>query len=188
MKTKNIRLILSLALVLGLSACNLPTSSASDTIPLKAQAGTLAAQTVAAVVTQVPAQTEAAPLPQNTPTKAPPTETITPAISLTPTTSPTPTDTARPLSAPSLKKYNFFCTWTGSGTQMEITIQWTDRSDSESGYRIYRSGQQLVELAANTTEYTDIFSVIQGQEITYAIEAFNANEISGQITLSATCE
>jgi len=190
MKKKN--LILSLVLVLGLSACNLPTASSpspsASQIPLEAQAGTLAAQTVEAVTTQRAAPTDAPPQPQNTPTKAPPTATVTPAISLTPSPSPSPTATARPLTAPSLKKYNFLCTWNGSGTEMEMTIQWTDRSDGESGYRIYRNGTQLIELAANTTQYTDIVTVVQGQEITYAIEAFNADKVSGQITLSATCE
>ncbi len=71
---------------------------------------------------------------------------------------------------------------------MEIKIKWTDHADNELGYRIYRDGTVVAELGANSTEYTDIFSVVQGQAIYYAVEAFNENGASKQFTLSATCE
>jgi len=167
-----------IALVLILSACNLPTTSTPE-LSIEAQAGTLAAQTIAASITQRSSKT---PEPQNTPTKSPPTLTPTPIESLTPTITP------HPLIAPSLQKYDFFCSWNGSGTQMEIKIKWTDHADNELGYRIYRGGTVLAELGANSTEYTDIFSVVQGQAIYYAVEAFNENGASKQFALSAACE
>jgi len=176
---KHLNWILGLALVLGLGACNLPTSSASDNISIEAQAGTLAAQTVEASINQRPSKT---PEPQNTPTKTLPT--MTPA----PTGSPTPTENASPPTAPSLQKYNFFCSWNGSNTEMEITIQWTDKSDNELGYLIYRNGEEIANLIPNTVVYTDTFAVSTGQAVNYAIGAYNNSGISGQFTLSATCE
>ncbi len=173
--------ILGFVLVLGLGACNLPTDSASDELPLEAQAGTLAAQTVSAAQTQMPTQTR---IPANTPTMARPTKTSAP-----PTASPTSTKAPHPLNSPSLKKYDFFCSWNGANTELKITIQWTDKSDNEMGFIVLRDGTEIANLLPNTVQYTDIFAVNMGQKVNYAVAAYN-NESgkSEALTLSATCE
>ena len=184
MKLKN--WIVGFVLVLGLGACNFPTDSASDELPPEAQAGTLAAQTVYAVQTQMPTQTR---IPANTPTMARPTKTSAPAKSPTPTESPTSTEAPRPLNPPGLKKYDFFCTWNGTNTELEITIRWTDRSDNEMGFIVLRDGVEIANLLPNTVQFTDIFAVNTGQQVNYAVAAYN-NE-SGKtaaFTVSATCE
>ena len=180
MKIKIIIAILALALVFGLGACNLPSNSSPDSFPMEAQAGTLAAQTVSAVLTEIPTETR---VPANTPTMAPPTETHTPLVS------PTPTEAPSPLNPPSLKEYNFFCSWNGSNTEMKIDIQWTDRSTNEMGFIILRDGVEIANLLPNVTAYTDILAVSTGQKVNYAIFAYN-NESgqSGSFNLSATCE
>lgn len=173
--------ILGFVLVLGLSACNLPTDSASDELLLEAQAGTLAAQTVSAAQTQMPTQTR---VPANTPTMARPTKTSAP-----PTASATSTKAPRPLNPPSLKKYDFFCSWNGTNTELEITIHWTDQSDNEIGFVVLRDGAEIANLLPNTSQYTDLVAVTMGQQVNYAVAAYN-NE-SGKtkaFTVSATCE
>ena len=179
--------ILGFVLVFGLSACNLPTDSAPDELPLEAQAGTLAAQTVSAAQTQMPTQTPTQTrLPANTPTMARPTKTSAPP---TPTASATSTEAPRPLNPPSLKKYDFFCSWNGTNTELEITIHWTDQSDNEMGFIVSRDGAEIADLLPNTVQYTDLVAVNMGQQVNYALAAYN-NE-SGKIeafTVSATCE
>ena len=174
-----------LILVLSLSACNLPTSSEPDSLSEEGQVATLVAQTVTAAKMQIPTQTRH---PSNTPSKNRPTKTSTPAESPTPSESPTPTETAHPLGTPSLKTYDFICSWIGSNTEMEMIIEWIDKADNELGYRIYRNGEMIVELGANTTKYTDLFSAGQGQPANYAIEAYNDGGASGKITFSETCD
>ncbi|MBT3189752.1 MAG: hypothetical protein HN736_07565 [Anaerolineae bacterium] len=180
MKKLNKYWILGFALALGLSACNLPTSSVPNSLSLEEQAGTLAAQTVSAAQTQMPTQTR---LPANTPTLARPSKTSAP-----PTASPTSTAAPHPLNPPSLKKYDFSCSWNGTNTELQMIIQWTDKSDNEQGFIVLRDGTEIANLLPNATNYTDIFAVNTGQLVNYAVAAYN-NE-SGEseaITLSTTC-
>jgi hypothetical protein len=62
-----------------------------------------------------------------------------------------------------------------------VTLNWKDSPD-ETGYRIFRDGVLLAELAANVTSFTD--SVSFNKDFTYVIQAINANGVS--ISLDAT--
>ena len=104
-----------------------------------------------------------------------------------PTVMPPPTPTPVPPSSPSLKHYDFLCTWNGVNNTLNITILWTDRANNESGYRIYRNGVVVADLAANTTAYDDTFAVASGVPVNYAIEAYNAAGASGRASFSETC-
>lgn len=177
--------ILGLALVLGLSACNLPTSPASESLSLEEQAGTLVAQTIEANKTRRPTKTR---VPAYTPTKSPPTKTGIPTETGTPTDTPTPTESPSLPTAPSLKNYDFFCSWNGSNNDLSITIKWTDKANNELGYLIYRNGEEIANLLPNAITYTDTFAVNTGQQVNYAIEAYNNAGLSGAFTVSATCQ
>ena len=184
--------ILGFALVFGLVACNMPSASSSEELPLESQAGTLAAQTVAASITEAPTETQA---PANTPTKLPPTETFTPVesptpeASPTPKESPTPTQTPRPLTAPSLKTYDYYCTWNGANTELQVSIKWTDQSDNELGFIVYRNGAEVANLLPNTTSYDEVIAVTSGVATPYTIKAYNnVSGTSGAISFSVTCD
>ena len=105
-----------------------------------------------------------------------------------PTMTPPPTNTPSPPKAPTLKQFNYACQWNGTNTTMTMTIQWSDWADNETGYRIYRNGVVVVDLAANTTTYTDTFTTSATQTINYAIEAYNSTGSSGRATFSASCQ
>ena len=179
MKTKTLSLALIAFLGFVLAACNLPTTNTNTDPSLKNQAGTLAAQTLTAAAEQMPSET---PVPLNTPTK--PRPTVTPA----PTLSPTPTVKANIPAKPSLQNYNFFCSWNGANTDLSVTIEWTDRATDETGYYIYRNGEQAAKLPANTQAHVDTFAVDQGVAVTYGIEAYNSVGSSEQATFTVTCE
>ena len=71
---------------------------------------------------------------------------------------------------------------------MEISILWTDKSDNELGYLVYRNGEEIANLLPNVTFYDDLFAVNTGQAINYVVKAYNNSGVSGAFTLSATCE
>lgn len=101
---------------------------------------------------------------------------------------PPPTATKAPPAAPTFKKWDYFCTYNGVNNDLTITLQWTDRADNESGYRVVRDGAPLVELPANSESYTDTVAVETGEGATYRIDAYNGSGISSTSTISVKCE
>ena len=101
---------------------------------------------------------------------------------------PPSTVTPEPPGAPSLKNYNFSCEWNGSSNDLNILIEWIDQTNNELGYIIYRDGAKIADLVPNTQSYTDSIAVASGQPVNYTIEAYNNSGLSGQVTLSATCD
>lgn len=101
--------------------------------------------------------------------------------SLLPVTTPSaPTASASGApAAPTGLKYNFSCAFNADASYT-ITVQlgWTDRSDNEQGFYVYRNGTLIATLAAGTTTYTDIFVGSASQLNSYQIASFNA---TGQV-------
>jgi hypothetical protein len=60
-----------------------------------------------------------------------------------------------------------------------VTLQWTDRADNETGYRIYRNGELIDELPAGSNFYTDILNA--GSSLAYSIRAYNDAGESGSL-------
>jgi hypothetical protein len=73
------------------------------------------------------------------------------------------------LKAPDNLKYTYDCT-TGV---VNITLIWIDFSNDEDGFRIYRDGDKLAEIAAGSTSYTDIAPGVGEYE--YTVSAFNTS-------------
>jgi len=87
---------------------------------------------------------------------------------------------------PSNFNYTYNCV--GGGTKTVTTnMTWTDASDNENGYRIYRDGVEIAELTANTTQYVDTTDAPAGHVFNFGIAAFNDVGISPQRTFSFTC-
>ena len=67
-----------------------------------------------------------------------------------------------------------------------VKLAWQDNSD-EGGYRIYRNSEEIVELKANVTHYTD--DAPTGSEFWYEIVALNADGASDRMGAGAPqCE
>lgn len=96
-------------------------------------------------------------------------------VNLLPVTTPSaPTSAAGPLQPPTGLKYLYDCVYNGIPGNIQVTLQWSDRSNNETGFRVYRDGTVVVDLAANSTTYTDYFTGSTTVTYTYRVSAFNA--------------
>ncbi len=100
-----------------------------------------------------------------------------------PSVTPPATATLAPPPAPSLQKWEYFC----SVGQMTITIQWTDRATDETGYRILRDGESVAELAANSTAYTETIPMLAGDTAEYYLQVYGPGGTSSTIVGKLTC-
>jgi hypothetical protein len=80
--------------------------------------------------------------------------------------------------------YDFECPFGNLST----VLTWADNADNETGYRVYRYDQLIVELPANSRTYTDNTTITVGTSINYSVEAFNEVGASQQRTISFTCQ
>lgn len=96
-------------------------------------------------------------------------------ISLLPVVTPSaPTAAASgSVTPPTGLRYNYTCVYNGANSTITVGLQWTDRSNNENGYRVYRDNTVVVDLPANSTTYTDIFDGSNVVVYTYRISAYN---------------
>jgi CSLREA domain-containing protein len=98
-----------------------------------------------------------------------------PVIPAPPTPTPTsePTATATPVPEPPAAPTNLSIgSRVCSSEEYSLTLTWNDAADNESGYRVYRGGQQIADLGPDTTNYSD--SPPFGGPYSYSVEAYNA--------------
>ena len=96
---------------------------------------------------------------------------------------PPPTMTKAPPQAPSIQEWNYSC----SGGTMTFTVSWTDRADGESGYRIYRNGEVIAELPANSTSYVDSSSPVSGESVEYYINVYGPYGTANSPPMKMSC-
>lgn len=75
---------------------------------------------------------------------------------------------AKPGSSSSFHYWDFTC-GVGSAT---VILRWLDTADNENGYHVYRSGQLIADLPANSTTYTDT-AAPTGTTLSYSVMAYN---------------
>jgi len=102
-----------------------------------------------------------------------------------PTLTPPPTITPVPAAAPSIQKWDFFCSSVRG--EMEMSIKWTDLATNETGYRVIRDNVVVAELPANSTSYTETILLDSGESATYIIEAYNAVGSGMSTPIKLTC-
>jgi hypothetical protein len=82
---------------------------------------------------------------------------------------PPPTATGAPPSSPIILEWNFSCE---AGT-LNFTVTWRDTATDETSYRIFRNGEGIAELPANSTTYTDLYNVDADESVEYYVQAFS---------------
>lgn len=94
-----------------------------------------------------------------------------------------PTATASLPAVPRALRYTYVCTF----TDVTTSLTWTDASNNESGFRVYRNSQLIADLAAGASAYTDITESSPGAGFTYSVEAYNSTGASPQATIGFNC-
>jgi hypothetical protein len=97
---------------------------------------------------------------------------------------PPPTATIPAPQAPAVK-WEFNCNYATS--QMDVSFTWVDDAANETGYRVIRNDQAIVELPANTTAYTDTYLFDTGEKVLYQIEVYNITGFTRSPVISITC-
>ena len=80
--------------------------------------------------------------------------------------------------------YNYSCPFGNLTTD----LTWSDKANNETGYRVYRDNQMIIELPANSNAYTDNTTITVGTSVSYSVEAYNDAGASAQRTISFTCQ
>ena len=163
-------LLISISLVTILSSCNLPSRLGTPTQTTnQSLAGTAAVMTLQAN-------------PMQTKTTA-----ITPLSTMTMGTA-SPIPTPIPPNAPIWSAYNYTCELAVGGGTMTMNLGWTDRSNSEESYKVYRDGQVIAILEPNSTVYADVTFVAAGKTLSYSVEAFTENWQANTSTITHGCQ
>ena len=74
-----------------------------------------------------------------------------------------------------------------SVTDDSVTLQWSDNTSSELGYRIYKGTTLIATLPANVTSYK-IENLEANTSYTYTIKAFNSMGESAPLTVTFKTE
>ena len=105
-----------------------------------------------------------------------------------------PTETASPLptpfppNTPVWSVYTYTCEFIVGGGTMTMNLAWTDRSNNEDGYKIYRDKQVIETLAPNSTSYVDVTFIATGKTLSYSVEAFNNAWKTSTRTITYGCQ
>ena len=93
-----------------------------------------------------------------------------------------------PPNTPVWSVYSYNCELAVGGGTMTMNLGWTDHSDSEESYKVYRDGLVVKTLEPNSTYYVDVSYVASGQTISYSIEAFNKKWQTSTSTIVHGCQ
>lgn len=97
---------------------------------------------------------------------------------------PPATSTAHPPRQPGVVEWNFSC---GVGT-LNFTVTWKDNENNETGYRVFRNGEQLAELPANSTTYTDLHNLSSPEEsVEYYLQVYGPSGSANSSVMRMRC-
>jgi FtsP/CotA-like multicopper oxidase with cupredoxin domain len=101
-----------------------------------------------------------------------------------PSVTPPATQTASPSAAPSISNWEYTCGF-GNAT---VNMEWDDRANDESGYRIYRDDEAVADLPPNSSAYSEVIELEAGKTVSYRVEAFNSAGASSSSSFSFSCQ
>ena len=100
-----------------------------------------------------------------------------------PSVTPPPTATIAPPQAPSIQDWHFDC----SGGAITFDIKWEDRATNETGYRIFRNGEAVAELPANSTSFTESTPLVSGEDTTYYLQVYSPSGTANSSLIKFSC-
>jgi hypothetical protein len=102
---------------------------------------------------------------------------------MVPTVTPPATATTAPPAAPSILDWHFDC----GGGNMTFTVTWADKATNETGYRIFRNGEPVAELPANSTSFTETIVMQAGQDASYYLQVYSPSGTANSSLMDLTC-
>ncbi len=102
---------------------------------------------------------------------------------LVPTVTPPPTGTMPPPLAPANRKWDYSC----SGGNATFSLTWEDKATNETGYRIFRDGEQVAELPANSTSFTETIPLESGKSATYYLQVYGPSGTVNTSNITIDC-
>ena len=102
---------------------------------------------------------------------------------MVPTVTPPPTATMPPPLAPANRKWDYSC----SGGNATVNLTWEDKATNETGYRIFRDGEQVAELPANSTSFTETVPLESGESATYYLQVYGPSGAVNTSTITISC-
>lgn len=96
---------------------------------------------------------------------------------------PPATSTGAPPRAPIILEWNFFC----EGGNLNFTVTWRDESTDETGYRLFRNGEAIVELPANATTHTDLYDIQGDESVEYYVQAYSPTGTANTSIMRMRC-
>ena len=111
--------------------------------------------------------------------------TITGNIQTIPEVTPPPLTPAGIPARPASLFYQYSCGISGNVTTQ---LSWAAASGDAAGFHVYRNGELIATLPANSTSYTDTTSITSGSTMTYGIATYNNTGESAPRTQSFQCK
>ena len=105
-----------------------------------------------------------------------------------PTVSASNAPTEVPPIAPVWMKWNYYCSWSDAGQTITMEMEWSDKNRDETGFRVLRNGETIVELPADSTAYTDTVLVEGGSTYRYAVEVYRGVNSSKSSVIDTSCQ
>ena len=106
-------------------------------------------------------------------------------VQVVPTVTAPPTPTGSPPVGVGFQKWNIDCNYVSN--QATVLLIWSDKADNETGYRVYRNGGVVAELPANSTQFTEVITLLAGQSAGYKVEVFSPAGSASSKTISLAC-
>ena len=94
---------------------------------------------------------------------------VTGSYGAVPSVTPPATLTSAPPQAPSIVEWEFSCT----GATMTFNVSWEDKANNETGYRVFRNGEAIAELPANSSSYTDTMTPTGNENVDYYLQVYS---------------
>ncbi len=109
-------------------------------------------------------------------------------VAALPTVIAPPTPSPVPPNAPVWSNYTYTCDFAANGNNMTMNLAWTDRSNNEDGFTVYRDEQVVITLAPDTATYTDVAFVSSAKSLSYRVEAFSKAGRASSSIIKASCQ
>ena len=94
---------------------------------------------------------------------------VTGSYGAVPSVTPPATVTSAPPQAPSIVEWEFSC----SGGTITFIVSWEDKANNETGYRVFRNGETVAELPANSSSYTDTMTPTGNENVDYYLQVYS---------------